>query len=111
MVILPYLLWHYSQPYVRGATGPNSFDCSGLVCYVYAQIGVPLPRVTFSQVRVGRAVRVAELAAGDLVFFRGNGHVGIYIGGGSFVHAPHTGDVVRVSPLAGRAISACRRII
>jgi len=104
-------LQHLGRPYVRGATGPNSFDCSGLVCYVYAQIGVHLPRVTYSQVRVGRAVSVAELAAGDLVFFRGNGHVGIYIGGGSFVHAPHTGDVVRVSPLAGRAISACRRII
>ena len=110
MVVL-LALQHLGQPYIRGATGPNSFDCSGLVCYVYAQIGVSLPRVTYSQVRVGRAVSVAELTAGDLVFFRGNGHVGIYIGGGSFVHAPHTGDVVRVSPLAGRAISACRRII
>jgi cell wall-associated NlpC family hydrolase len=104
-------LQHLGQPYVRGAAGPNSFDCSGLVCYVYAQIGVRLPRVTYSQVLVGRAVKAAELAPGDLVFFRGNGHVGIYIGGGSFVHAPHTGDVVKISPLTGRAISACRRII
>lgn len=110
-VVVLLALQHLGKPYVRGATGPNSFDCSGLVCYVYAQIGVHLPRVTYSQVRVGRAVNVAELAPGDLVFFRGNGHVGIYMGGGSFIHAPHTGDVVRVSPLAGRTVSACRRLI
>jgi cell wall-associated NlpC family hydrolase len=110
MVVL-LALQHLGKPYVRGAAGPNSFDCSGLVCYVFARIGVHLPRVTFSQVRVGRAISIAELAPGDLVFFRGNGHVGIYVGGGSFVHAPHTGDVVRVSPLAGRTISACRRVI
>lgn len=104
-------LSHLGEPYVWGATGPSSFDCSGLVCYVYAQIGVRLPRVTFSQVCAGRAVSVAELQAGDLVFFRGNAHVGIYLGGGCFIHAPHTGDVVRISPLAGRAVSACRRIL
>jgi cell wall-associated NlpC family hydrolase len=110
MVVL-LALQHLGKPYVSGAAGPYCFDCSGLVCYVFDQIGVHLPRVTFSQVRVGRAISSAELAPGDLVFFRGNGHVGIYIGGGSFVHAPHTGDVVRVSPLAGRTISACRRVI
>lgn len=104
-------LQHLGKPYVWGATGPNGFDCSGLVCYVFAQIGVRLPRVTFSQVRCGKAVPPGELAPGDLVFFRGNGHVGIYIGGGWFVHAPHTGDVVRVAPLGNRVMSACRRIL
>jgi cell wall-associated NlpC family hydrolase len=104
-------LGNLGKPYAWGATGPNSFDCSGLVCYVFAQLGVRLPRTTYSQVRVGRSISPSMLAPGDLVFFRGNAHVGIYIGGGCFVHAPHTGDVVRVSPLAGRTISACRRVI
>ncbi|MCG2818265.1 MAG: NlpC/P60 family protein [Actinomycetia bacterium] len=105
-------LQHLGKPYVWGATGPNYFDCSGLVCYVYAQIGVRLPRVTHSQVRVGRAVQAVELAPGDLVFFRGNRHVGIYLGGGCYVHAPRTGDVVKVSQLGSRSdLSACRRVI
>jgi cell wall-associated NlpC family hydrolase len=105
-------LQHLGKPYVWGATGPNAFDCSGLVCYVYAQIGVYLPRVTFSQVHCGQSVPPAELAAGDLVFFRGNAHVGIYLGGGWFIHAPHTGDVVKISALSSRSdVSACRRIL
>ena len=103
---------HLGQPYVWGATGPNSFDCSGLVCYVYAQIGVGLPRVTFDQVRCGRAGAPSELAPGDLVFFRRNNHVGIYLGGGFFIHAPRTGDVVKMTPLSARSdVSACRRIL
>jgi cell wall-associated NlpC family hydrolase len=105
-------LTHLGKPYVWGATGPNAFDCSGLVCYVYAQVGVRLPRVTFSQVLCGRAVAPGDLVAGDLVFFRRNNHVGIYLGGGYFVHAPRTGDVVKVTPLSARSdISACRRIL
>lgn len=102
---------HLGQRYVWGAEGPTTFDCSGLVCYVYAQCGIGLPRTTYSQVRVGRAVAPAELAPGDLIFFNGNSHVGMSVGGGSFIHAPHTGDVVKISPLAGRSISACRRIV
>lgn len=105
-------LSHLGKPYVWGAEGPNSFDCSGLVCYVYAQLGIRLPRVTYSQVRCGRAVSPGALAAGDLVFFRHNAHVGIYLGGGWFIHAPRTGDVVKISALSSRSdISACRRII
>jgi cell wall-associated NlpC family hydrolase len=105
-------LQHLGKPYVFGAEGPNSFDCSGLVCYVYAQIGVRLPRVTYEQVSCGRGVSPGQLAAGDLVFFRHNGHVGIYLGGGWFIHAPHTGDVVKISALSSRSdISACRRIL
>lgn len=98
------------KPYVWGSQGPGSFDCSGLVYYVYRSIGIRLPRTSYAQAKVGTAVTPSNLAPGDLVFFRGNAHVGIYIGAGFFVHAPHRGDVVRVSPLAGRRISACRRI-
>lgn len=105
-------LSHLGKPYVWGAEGPDSFDCSGLVCYVYAQIGLGLPRTTFAMVRVGKAVSVGELAPGDLVFFRGNAHVGMYIGGGWFVHSPHTGDVVKLATLNSRSdISACRRVL
>lgn len=105
-------LSHLGKPYVWGAEGPNSFDCSGLVCYVYAQVGLRLPRVTFSQVHCGRAVSPSDLAPGDLVFFRQDAHVGIYLGGGWFIHAPHTGDVVKISSLGARSdLSSCRRIL
>jgi cell wall-associated NlpC family hydrolase len=105
-------LSHLGKPYVWGASGPYAFDCSGLVCFVYAQIGVGLPRVTYSQVHCGRPVHPAELSPGDLVFFRGNGHVGIYLGGGWYIHAPRTGDVVKISALSSRGdLSACRRIL
>src|SRR5450830_519993 len=111
-VVVLLALQHLGKPYVWGATGPNSFDCSGLVCYVYAQIGVGLPRVTFDQVHCGRAVAPSGLAPGDLVFFRHNNHVGIYLGGGFFIHAPRTGDVVKITPLSARSdVSACRRIL
>jgi NlpC/P60 family/Putative Flp pilus-assembly TadE/G-like len=101
---------HLGQRYVWGAEGPTTFDCSGLVYYVYAQCGVGLPRSTYDQVKVGRAVTPSELMPGDLIFFTRNSHVGMYVGSGSFIHAPHTGDVVKISPLSGRSISACRRI-
>lgn len=100
------------KPYTWGASGPNAFDCSGLVYYVFANVGIRLPRVTYSQARTGRPVSRDELAPGDLVFFRNNAHVGIYLGGGCYVHAPRRGEVVKISALAGRRdLSACRRII
>jgi len=90
-------------PYVWGGASPSGFDCSGLVMYVYAQVGISLPHNTVAQWSYPRAVSVprSELQPGDLVFFAGLGHVGIYVGNGQFIHAPHTGDVVRIDSLGG----------
>jgi cell wall-associated NlpC family hydrolase len=88
-------------PYVWGGASPSSgFDCSGFAMYVYAQVGVSLPHHAASQYSYGVPVSRDQLAPGDLVFFNGLGHMGIYIGGGQFIHAPHTGDVVKISSLS-----------
>jgi cell wall-associated NlpC family hydrolase len=86
-------------PYVWGGASPGGFDCSGFVMYVYAQVGVSLPHYTGAQWSMGVPVARSDLEPGDLVFFDGLGHVGIYIGGGQFIHAPHTGTVVQISSL------------
>jgi cell wall-associated NlpC family hydrolase len=89
-------------PYRWGGASPSGgFDCSGFTMYVFAQIGVSLPHYTGSQYAMGTPVSRDQLEAGDLVFFNGLGHMGIYIGGGNFIHAPHTGDVVKISPMTG----------
>ena len=85
--------------YVWGGAAPGGFDCSGLVMWAYAQVGVSLPHSSYAQYGYGVPVSKDQLEPGDLVFFDGLGHVGIYIGGGQFVHAPHTGDVVKISSL------------
>jgi cell wall-associated NlpC family hydrolase/type II secretory pathway pseudopilin PulG len=86
-------------PYVWGGASPGGFDCSGLVMWAYAQVGVSLPHSSYAQYNAGVPVSRDQLAPGDLVFFDGLGHVGMYIGGGQFIHAPHTGDVVKISSL------------
>jgi cell wall-associated NlpC family hydrolase len=90
---------YLGTPYVWGGAGPGGFDCSGLVAYVYSQVGVSLPHYTGAQWNVGVPVSRSDLQPGDLVFFDGLGHVGIYVGGGQFIHAPHSGDVVKISSL------------
>jgi peptidoglycan DL-endopeptidase CwlO len=88
-------------PYSWGGASPSGFDCSGLVMYVFAQVGVSLPHSSYAQYGMGTPVSRDQLQPGDLVFFDGLGHVGIYVGGGSFIHAPHTGDVVKISSISG----------
>ena len=88
-------------PYRWGGASPSGFDCSGLVVYVFAQIGISLPHSTYALWGMGIPVSSDQLQPGDLVFFNGLGHMGIYIGGGQFIHAPHTGDVVKISSLTG----------
>lgn len=100
------------SPYKWAASGPDSFDCSGFTMWVYRQVGVSLPHSSRAQINYGQRVSRANLAPGDLVFFGRSTihHVGIYIGNGKYVHAPSTGDVVKVSSLSGRSdyVGACR---
>lgn len=99
-------------PYRWAAAGPDAFDCSGFTMWCYAQIGVSLPHSSRAQINVGQRVSRADLEPGDLVFFGRSTihHVGIYVGNGNYVHAPNTGDVVKVSSLGARSdyVGACR---
>jgi cell wall-associated NlpC family hydrolase len=88
--------------YVYGGVSPRSgFDCSGFVRFVYAHFGVTLPHSSYADFDRGRRISRSSLRPGDLVFFDDVGHVGIYVGNGRFIHAPHTGTRVRIEQLAG----------
>ena len=90
---------HLGKPYRWGASGPNAFDCSGLTSYVYKQaLGITIGGSTYSQIAYGNEVSFEELQPGDLIF-PDSGHVGIYIGNGQMIHAPRTGDVVKIAPV------------
>jgi cell wall-associated NlpC family hydrolase len=97
--VVSYALSQLNTPYVWGGGAPGGFDCSGLVMWAYAQVGVSLPHSSYAMWNYGVPVSRDQLAPGDIVFFDGLGHVGLYIGGGQFVEAPHTGDVVKISSL------------
>ena len=86
--------------YSYGGTSPRSgFDCSGFTRFVYAHFGIALPHYSVAQFSSGRRISRGQLRPGDLVFFDGVGHVGMYVGGGRFIHAPHTGTTVQISSL------------
>jgi cell wall-associated NlpC family hydrolase len=88
------------KPYVWGATGPDAYDCSGLVQAAWAAAGVALPRTTYDQINAGHRVSTADLQPGDLVFYyAGVSHVGMYVGNGEIVHAPHPGASVEYAPV------------
>lgn len=112
--VIAYASNFLGTPYVWGGTSPNpGFDCSGFVQYVYGHFGVSTGRTTYDQINHGAAVSRDQLQAGDLVFFGTSGnptHVGIYLGNGAYIHAPQTGDVVKISPLNRRDYLTARRV-
>ncbi|WP_210748804.1 C40 family peptidase [Actinomadura latina] len=91
------------KPYRWGADGPNAYDCSGLTMAAWRKAGVEIPRVTYGQYRkVDRKVKLTDLKPGDLIFFHGRSHVGLYVGHERFLHAPHSGARVRINKLGSR---------
>lgn len=108
---LRYALTKLGRPYVWGAEGPSTFDCSGLTMWAYRQVGISLPHYTGSQFNAGAHISRDQMQPGDLVFFHSDlHHMGMYIGNGQMVHAPHTGDVVRIAPLSGRPFAGAVRV-
>ena len=108
--IVSYAYNFIGTPYVYGATGPDTFDCSGFTSYVYANAaGINITRTTYTQMEVGSPVSYDELQPGDLVFTYGRDHVGIYVGGGQYIHAPQPGDRVKVGNIT--SFYCARRVL
>ena len=110
MSVVEYAKTFVGIPYVYGGSTPSGFDCSGFVKYVFAHFGVNLPRTSYSQMNVGTPVTRDQLQAGDLVVFRGGGHVGIYCGNNMYIHAPQTGRTITVEEM-NRTLYCARRIL
>jgi cell wall-associated NlpC family hydrolase len=121
VAVITFALAQLGKPYAFGATGPNAWDCSGLVQGAYASIGVKLPRTTYQQVNSGTPVSsLAHLQPGDLLFIPGSdgtpaapGHVGMYLGDKILIQAPESGQTVKLSSLNQwvGSLAAMRRII
>lgn len=109
--IVAYASNYLGRPYQWGGNGPDTFDCSGFTRYVYAHFGIDLPRIAADQQNVGTSVQRGQLQPGDLVFFGYPAyHVGIYVGDNCYIHAPRTGDVVKISSLDRNDYSGARRV-
>ena len=108
--VVDFAYGYIGSPYVWGATGPTSFYSSGFTSFVFSNAaGINITRTTYSQMGVGTAVSYDELQPGDLVFTYSGDHVGIYVGGGSYIHAPQPGDSVKVSPVT--SFYTARRVL
>lgn len=108
-VLLAFLYAQLGEPYRFGAAGPNAWDCSGLVDGAYLAVGIRLPHKAAAFYGVGRAVPRSQVRAGDIIVMNGGGHAGIAISATMMIHAPHTGDHVRLAPITG--FSAARRLL
>ncbi|NUP47808.1 MAG: hypothetical protein HOW97_10930 [Catenulispora sp.] len=99
------------KPYIFGAEGPDAFDCSGLIQHVWRQAGVELPRTSSEQAEAGQHVPLSDIQPGDLViYYSGRNHIGMYIGDGKIIHAPHPGTQVRISPLMSMPVNTVVRV-
>jgi peptidoglycan DL-endopeptidase CwlO len=99
------------KPYVYGAEGPDAFDCSGLIQRVWREAGVELPRTSSEQATAGRPIPPNQIQPGDLViYYRSRSHIGLYIGDGKIIHAPHPGSQVRISPLNSMPVNTVVRV-
>lgn len=109
---LQYAMTRRGDPYVWGAAGPDQFDCSGLVKWAYAQVGIELPHYTVSQWNMGEHISRSQLEPGDLVFFYPTiEHVGLYVGDGLMLDAPATGQVVQIQPVMWNVYVGAVRIV